>query len=327
MLTKLKKKISLLSLIFCLLICTKAIAVNDFITIGTGNITGIYYPTGGAICRILNKMRSSYDIRCSVEATMGSLYNIQALNTKQIDLAIVQSDLQYQAFNGVNHFSEKGPNKSLRALFSLHEDAFTVIVKANSNIKKFEDIRGKRINIGSIGSGSRAVMEELMRLYNWVPNDFKDNNEIKASDQPEALCNNKIDVMLYSVGHPNGAVQEATSTCETIIIPIDGSEVKQLIKQHPYYVDTIIKGGTYPGNPHDIHALGVKSTVIVLESMSEKVAYNITKAIFENFESFKKLHPVFNQLDYKKLIKDGNTIPLHKGAERYFREKNLLNEY
>lgn len=317
---------ALMMLVFCTLSAKVAHAATEdkFITIGTGSVTGVYYPTGGAICRLVNKGRKTHGVRCSVESTSGSVYNLEALRKKELDFAIAQSDWQYNAYNGIDYFVDQGANKGLRSMFSLHSEAFTVVARVDSGIKAFEDLKGKRVNIGNQGSGNRATMEVLMKAEGWSTKDFKEALELKASDQADALCNNKIDVMIYSAGHPNGAVQEAATTCETVIIPVAGAKIDELIKAHPYYVHTVIPGGMYPGTPNDVETFGVKATLVTMEDEDEEVVYQVVKAVFENFDNFKTLHPVFSTLDLKKMVKEGNIAPLHKGAERYFKEKGLL---
>lgn len=296
---------------------------DKFITVGTGSVTGVYYPTGGAICRLVNKGRRDHGIRCSVESTDGSVYNLEGLQNNEIGLGIAQSDWQYNALKGIDYFDKKGPNSKLRSLFSLHTEAFTIVARADSGIKSLEDLKGKRVNIGNVRSGSRATMEVLMKAQGWTNNDFKIFTELKASEQAEALCNNKIDVMIYSAGHPNGAVQEAATSCETIIVPVEGPQIDALIKENPYYAYTVIPGGMYPGTPKDVKTFGVKATLVTSSDVSDDIIYYVVKSVFDNFENFKTLHPVFASLEAKKMVKEGNTAPLHKGAERYFKEKGL----
>jgi TRAP transporter TAXI family solute receptor len=298
---------------------------SQIITIGTGSITGLYYPAGGAICRMINLQFNKHHIRCSVEATSGSLFNIQSLNNGQVEFAIVQSDVQYEAYNGIGNFASQGKNHKLRSVFSIHDDSFTVVARAGSGIKSFEDIKGKRVNIGTLGSGSRSMIENLIKLYGWKTEDFPNINEFKASEQPEALCNNKIDVMIFSVGHPNGAVQEAATTCATEIIPVQGPKIKEFLKLYPYYVETVVPGGIYAGNKNDINTFGAKATIVTTSDIKDDVIYQIVKSVFEGFSSFKFLHPVFSSLTIKKMIKEGNTIPLHNGATKYFNENDLLH--
>ncbi len=307
----------------CLSVPVEGLA-DKFVTIGTGGVTGVYYPTGGAVCRLVNRGRKAHGIRCSVESTGGSVYNVNALRDGTIDLAVVQSDWQYHAYTGTNVFSGQGPFKDLRSLFSLHTEAFTLVVRDDSGIKKVEDLPGKRVNIGNPGSGNRATMEILMNLKGWTKDTFKVASELKGAEQPQALCDNKIDAMVYSAGHPNGAVQEVATSCNVRIIPIQGPDIDKLVKSNSYYAYTTIPGGMYAGNPNDIKTFGVKATFVSTTKQDSEVIYQIVKSVFDNFENFKTLHPVFVNLDPKHMVHEGNTAPLHDGAIKYFKEAGLM---
>lgn len=299
-------------------------AADKFVTIGTGGVTGVYYPTGGAICRLVNRGRKDHGIRCSVESTGGSVYNLNALREGGMDLAVAQSDWQYHAYNGSNIFSDQGSFKGLRSLFSLHTEALTIVVRNDSGIKGIDDLVGKRVNIGNPGSGNRATMEVVMKSKGWTKDTFKVASQLKGSEQPQALCDNKIDAMIYNAGHPNGAVQEVATSCEVTIIPVTGAAIDKLVASSPYYAYTTIPGGMYAGNPKDIKTFGVKATFVSTNKVDDEVIYQLVKSVFENFDNFKTLHPVFANLDPKKLVTEGNAAPLHKGAERYFKEKGFI---
>jgi TRAP transporter TAXI family solute receptor len=301
-------------------------AAEKIITIGTGGVTGVYYPAGGAICRLVNTARKEHGIRCSVEPTGGSIYNLNALAQGELDLGVAQSDWNYAAYNGTGLFADVGPNKELRSLFSLHSEAFTVVARADSNIRTFDDLKGKRVNIGNPGSGMRATMEEFMRVKGWEPSVFSLVSELKATEQTKALCDNKIDAMVFAAGHPNGSIQEVTTACHARLIPISAADIQALIKDHPYYADTVIPGGMYQGNPDDIQTFGILATFVTTTKVSDEVAYQLVKAVFDNFDSFKTLHFVFATLDKDKMINDGLMAPLHSGAERYYREVGLIKE-
>jgi len=324
------KKISLLGVVasvFTAVIAfspVNASASDKFITIGTGGVTGVYYPAGGAICRLVNRGRREHGIRCSVESTGGSIYNLNAIRMGELDVGVSQSDGQYNALNGKGPFEKLGPDTKLRSLFSLHGEPFTVIARADAGVDSFDDLKGKRVNIGNAGSGMRATMEVLMKRKGWTKNTFKLASELKASEQAAALCDNKIDVMIFTAGHPNGAVQEVTTTCPTKIINVDGKVVDELIAKHPFYAYSLIPGGMYSGNADDVRTFGVKATFVASSDVDEEIIYQVVKSVFDNFENFKTLHPVFSTLDPKELIKEGNSAPLHKGAEKYFKEKELL---
>jgi TRAP transporter TAXI family solute receptor len=302
----------------------QAIAADKYITVGTGGVTGVYYPAGGAICRLVNRGRRDHGIRCSVESTGGSVYNLNALRNSEIEIAAAQSDWQYHAYNGTGPFKDVGADKDLRSLFSLHSEPFTVIAREGSGIEIFDDLKGKKVNIGNPGSGGRATMEAIMAAKGWDKSVFKQATELRPSEQAQALCDGKIDVMIYAAGHPNGAVQEVTSTCDAKIIPVDGPEIDKLVESFPFYAHTVIPGGMYNNNKDDIKTFGVKATFVTSDKVDEEIVFQVVKSVFDNFENFKTLHPVFSTLDPKDLVKSGNTAPLHKGAEKYFKEKGWI---
>jgi hypothetical protein len=308
----------------CDLFPVESVAADKFVTVGTGSVTGTYYPVGGAICRVINRFRRDHGMRCSVEPTNGSVANIESLGNHLTELSIVQSDLQYDAYNGRGIFEKHGPYKSLRSVFSLYDDAFTIIARKDSKIKKFDDIKGNKVIIGSIDSGSRVVIENLIKAHGWAQEETPNLYEIKSSEQASALCEGKIDVMVYNVGHPNAAIQEVAGICETTIIPINGDKISKFIENNPYYVYTYVPGGMYAGNPHDVPTFGVTATAVTSERVSEKVIYEVVKLIFSNFEYFRNLLPVLSNLDPKKMALKGNTSPLHPGAAKYYKEQGII---
>ncbi|PIE43632.1 MAG: C4-dicarboxylate ABC transporter substrate-binding protein [Gammaproteobacteria bacterium] len=296
---------------------------QQFITIGTGGVTGVYYPAGGAICRLVNKSRKEHGIRCSVESTGGSIYNLNAIREGELDMGVAQSDWQYHAYNGSSKFEGKGPNKKLRAVFSLHPEPFTVVARKDSGITNFSQLKDKRVNIGNPGSGQRGTMEVLMNEIGWTKADFKLASELKASEQSKALCDNKIDAMVYVVGHPSGAIKEATTSCDSVLVAVDGDAVAKLVATTPYYRTAKIPGGMYRGNDKDVATFGVGATFVSSSDVPDELIYQVVKAVFENFDSFKRLHPAFANLDKKAMIADGLSAPLHAGAEKYYKEVGL----
>ena len=294
------------------------------VTIGTGSVTGVYYPAGGAICRLVNKGRESHGLRCAIESTGGSIHNLNAIRNGEIELGIVQSDWQYHALNGTASFKQAGPFAELRSVFSIHSEGFTVLVRRNSKIKTLKDLKGKRVNVGAMGSGQRATMEVVMDAFGWTMKDFAAATEYKPAEQTQALCENKVDATIYIVSHPNGAIQEATTTCDTVILEAAGPEVDKLIADNPYYAETVIPGGLYDRNAEDIRTFGIKATLVTSAAVGEDVIYEIVKAVFDNFEEFRNLHPALTYLDPKQLPLSANTAPMHPGAARYFKEKGML---
>ncbi len=299
-------------------------AADSFITIGTGGVTGVYYPTGGSICRLVNKNRKMHGIRCSVESTGGSVYNLNTIRAGELDMGVAQSDWQYHAYNGTSKFKDKGANKELRAVFSVHPEPFTVVARADSGIKNFTDLKGKRVNIGNPGSGQRGTMEVVMEALGWTKADFSLASELKSAEQSKALCDNKIDAMVFTVGHPSGSIKEATTTCDTVLVNVTGAAIDKLVADNDYYRTATIPGGMYRGNDNDTKTFGVGATFVSSTNASADTVYQVVKAVFDNFDSFRKLHPAFANLKKEQMVKDGLSAPVHDGAAKYYKEAGLM---
>jgi len=301
-----------------------ASAQQKFVSIGTGGVTGVYYAAGGAICRLVNKDRSSHGIRCSVESTGGSVFNVNTIKAGELDLGVVQSDVGYNAYNGVGQFKDAGEFKKLRSVFSIHPEPFTVVARKEANIKSFEDFKGKRFNVGNPGSGTRASMEELLATMGWTLKDFALASELRPDEHGSALCDGKIDGFFYGVGHPSANIQDPTTTCGAQLVSLTGPAVDKLVEKYPYYAHATIPGGLYPNNPNDTKTYGVTATFVTSADVSDETVYTVVKAVFDNLDDFKKLHPAFAHLKAEDMAKNGLSAPLHPGAEKYFKEKGLL---
>ena len=298
---------------------------EEFVTIGTGGITGVYYPVGGAICRLVNKTRKEHGIRCTVESTGASVFNVNAIRSGDLTMGIVQSDTQYYAYKGegAEQFVKAGPDTKLRALFSLHAEAFTLVAREDANINSFKDLAGKRVNLGDPGSGNRSTMELLMKEFGFTPESFKLATDLKPAEMAGALCDNKIDAYIYVVGHPNGSIKEAATTCKSHVVNVSGPEVDGFMKKYPFYPPATIPGGMYTGTPDEVKTFGPRACLLASSDMSDETAYQITKAVFSNLDEFKKLHPALETLTPQEMLL-GNTAPFHPGAIRYFKEAGLM---
>ena len=300
-------------------ICVPGPPEMQAVTIGTGGVTGVYYAAGGAICRLLNKDRKTHGIRCSVESTGGSAFNVNTIKAGELDFGMAQSDVQYNAFKGEESFKEGGAHTDLRAVFSVHPEPFTVLANPGSGVAKFEDFKGKRFNVGNPGSGTRASMEELLAAMGWKLSDFSLAAELKADEHGPALCDGKIDGFFYGVGHPSANIQDPTTTWGAKLVSLTGPAVDKLLAEKPYYARATIPGGLYNANPDPTETYGVLATLVTSASTDEEAVYQLVRAVFENFDEFKGLHPAFARLDPKQMIKAGLSAPLHPGAERYYR--------
>lgn len=300
-----------------------AFAQQQFISIGTGGVTGVYYPTGGAICRLVNKDRKEHGIRCSAESTGGSIYNINTIRAGELEFGVAQSDWQYHAFNGTSKFEEQGEFGDLRAVFSVHAEPVTIIARADSGVTNITDLKGKRLNIGNPGSGTRGTWEVLEGALGWSRDDLKLAAEMKSSETGQAVCDNKIDAYFWLVGHPSALTQESLATCDAVLVNATGEAVEKLVADNPYYRTATIPAGMYGDNP-EITTFGVGATFVSSASVPDEVVYTVVKAIFENFDQFKGLHPAFNNLKEEEMITDGLSAPLHPGAEKYYKERGWM---
>ena len=302
---------------------TVSSAQEKFITIGTGGQTGVYFVVGQSICRLVNRTTAETNLKCTAPSTGGSIANINAIMAGDMDMGVAQSDWQYHAYNGTSKF-EGNKFADERAVFSVHGEPFTVIARADSGIKTFADLKGKRVNIGNPGSGQRATMDVVMTALGWTLADFALASELKPAEQAAALGDNKVDAIIYTVGHPNGSIQEAVSTVDAVLIPVEGPEIDKLIAENPFYAAATVPGGMYKGSDADTHTFGVKATFVTSAKVDDEVVYQVVKAVFDNFDRFKRLHPAFENLKEADMIKAGLSAPLHPGAEKYYKERGWM---
>ncbi len=296
---------------------------TTFITIGTGGITGVYYPTGGAIARIVNKKKDQYGIRCTVESTGGSVFNVNAIMAGDLQFGVVQSDRQYQAINGMAEWKDKGKQEDLRAVFSIHPESITLVVAVDAGINSIQDLRGKRVNIGNPGSGQRQNSIDALEA---VGINYKTDitaESVKASEAPSLLQDGRMDAFFYTVGHPSGAIKEATAGARKVrFASITG--IDALLAKYPYYAKAFVPVNLYPGaeNTSNVDTFGVKATFVTSANVPEDVVYAVTKEVFDNFDDFKKLHPAYAVLTKKGML-EGLSAPIHPGAMKYYKEAGL----
>ncbi len=298
---------------------------TSFITIGTGGVTGIYYPTGVAISRMINKKYDEYNIKATVESTSGSVFNVNAVLNTDLVFGVVQSDRQYQAYNGLAEWSEYGKQTDLRSVFSIHPESITLIASEKSGIRGIEDLKGKRVNLGNPGSGYLQNSRDVLKAVGLNEKNDLSAEYVKAVEAPGLLQDGRIDAFFYTVGHPNANIKEATSgRIKVFIVPITGAGIDKMLTKYPYYAESIIAHSFYPYalNTEDVATIGVKATFVTSKNTDESVVYAVTKEVFENFEVFKSLHPSYELLTKKDML-TGLSAPIHKGALRYYSQAGL----
>ena len=314
----------LLSTAFALLLLLALPAQADEILLGTGSKSGVYFHVGRSICRLLT--RNLEDLSCEPLETAGSVFNLANVEGGALEVGIVQSDIQHHAIHrsGPYQFVD-APHDSLRSLFSLYVEPFNLVVRRDSGISSLDDLKGSRIDVGNPGSGHRETMDAVMRAKDWHADDFQLVSELPAAQQTMALCHNHVQAMVYMAGHPNRSIGNALKLCDAMLIEVSGKEIDRLVSEHPYYAYSSIPAGTYPGIENPVKTFGTLATVVSSSDVDETIVYSLVKTVFENLDRFRRMHRAFHDLTPQAMITRGLSAPLHRGAERYYREMGWLD--
>lgn len=302
-----------------------ALAARAFITVGTGDVTGVYYHAGGGLCALVNAGRTDHQIRCTVASSEGSVANIDALRRGERALGFAQADLAQQAYSGSGAFENAGPFDGLRTVLSLHPETVTVIAAPGSEIGSVQDLRGKRVNVGPAGSGQRASMQSLMNALGWTDNDFEAATGLPASEQVGALCGGDIDAAVLIAGHPNSSVKRALG-CGATLVPVSGPAINRLVRGAPYYSTTVIPGGLYPDVSQDVPTYGVTALLLSSTNTARETVFEVTKSVVEQVGEFRGWHRALGDLEPAGMAAGTGAIdaPVHPGARMYFEDNDLL---
>jgi len=292
--------------------------------LGTGSVRGVYFPIGGVICRLLNRHKSLHRIRCSLESTGGSIYNLRELREGNFDLVVAQSDWQYHAYNGSSTFKEDGANKDLRAVFALEPDPLALIVQQDSEIQNFDDLENRSVSFGYARSLQHRIINDLLAAKGWDDNNFKVVRRMSDTKQIGELCGSRVEAILLLGSSLDDYLKRVPEDCKLRFVPLDGPEISGIIEEKPYYRTGEILKGRYLDTKKDVKSFGLGATFVALESTSPKAIYHVVKEIVENFKDFQSLHPSLKSLSKKELPYAGISAPLHPGAIRYYREARLL---
>lgn len=314
---------SFIGISFILLLLPSLAVAKGFVAIGTGSVSGVYYPAGSALCGSASLVLKSQSVRCFVESTAGSISNINAIRSGDLDIGIVQSDWQFHAYNGTSKFESAGAFKDLRSVMSLHSESFTVIARSGAGIKTFNDLAGKRVNVGSVGSGTRATMDALLNAQGLSFSKFSKVLELRPSKQAKALCENEVDAITFVAGHPSQLISDVLSLCDVVMVPITGEGVDSLVANNDFYSKAVIPKDLYDG-VDDVQTFGVGATVVTSANVSDGIIYHIVKSTLRDIERFKKAHPAFKGIKAESMAIKRLSAPLHEGAIKAFKEAGLL---
>lgn len=310
-----------LSLVLCLS-TEPAGADSRILTLGTGGVTGLYYPAGGAICRLVNLNRQQHGIRCALRSTLGSVENLQQVSAGHLDMGVSEAGQLDSSYYGRGGFWQPAPD--LRTLVGLYPEHISILARKDSGIRSFADLKGKRFNLGKVGSSQRVTLDILMKARGWQRHDFAALEQLEPAEQAKALCENRIDATLYVVGHPNGAIKEAIRDCNSHLVGLEQRDIDALIRYSPHYQALILPGSLYSSDQPDVRTAGVNATLFTRRDLPDDAAYAIVQSLFEQFDQFRLLHPAFTPLKAEAMAQIPLAAPIHPGAARYFREKGWL---
>lgn len=288
---------------------------KKFINIATGGTAGTYYPLGGAIAEILNK--SIPGVNASAQSTGASVANINMLADGSVDIAFVQNDIAFYAANGTEMFKDKKV-AGLKGLAALYPETIQIVALEKTGIKDLAGLKGKRVAVGAAGSGTEANARQILEAYGIT---YKDINPqyLSFAEAANNLKDGNIDAAFLTAGFPTAAVQDVAAQHKIVLLPVAAEKADALIQKYPFYTKITIPANTYPNQDKEVATVAVMSMLAVTDKMDAEMAYNIVKAIYSNKDRLAAAHAIGKMIT-KETAQKGMSIPLHPGAEKYFKE-------
>jgi TRAP transporter TAXI family solute receptor len=292
------------------------------VSLGTGELNGVYYPVGQAICEIVDRDTTKYGVRCSAEGTAGSAYNLDAIRNGDLEFGIMQSDVAYAAYNGEGAYADK-PFDQLRSVLVLYPEMVTILVRADSGFHQITDLAGRRVNVGRVGSGSSATWGSIEAALGWKDGQNRQITNLPPEAASHALCAGEIDANVLVVGHPSGTVRAQLSACAANFISVGGPEVDALVSSAPYFKKAAIPGTLY-GLAGDTPTIGTDAVVMTSANESTKVVAAFAQAIAAQINDLRTKHPALASLTAEQMTGGSSPVPLHPAASQVYRDLGLL---
>jgi uncharacterized protein len=299
-------------------------AFDKFVALGTSSTSGVYYPVGTAICDLVNARRMDHLMRCLPYVTGGSVYNIQALVSGELDIGITRSDLAYQAYAGEGEFSDFGPNRDLRTVANLYGQPVAVLVRHDSGITSFADFDGRSINIGNQGSGKRTIAEQMFRIMGWTNDRFSKVTELPTDAMGKAFCNGEIDILIEALGIPAAFYDRMTRECGGMFLNLPDRLFDGFKRTGPFFYNDLIEAELYPHNPDYVRTVGIKIVLVTTARVAPRSIEIVADSMFRNLGRFRDAHSALGGSNIYNMLQEGIPVPIHEGAERYYRERKLL---
>ena len=295
------------------------------VTVTSGVSGGVYHPVGNAICRMFNLAGEHQAMPCVAVSSDGSVANIRRVESGNATFGLSQTDVAYAAFHGEGPIAAAGPDPNLRTVIALYPEAFTVVARADASARDYQDLRDKRVGIGTSGVGYNFTREVILGFYGQTTSAPERVLEVAPSEQSQALCSDKVDAIIFEAGHPNGLTQEATTNCPARLVRVAGQPIDRLLATHPYYIAVVIPGGMYAGNPGDVPTIGTRAVLVSSSNQPDELVYAVVKAVFDHFAVFRQLHPALSNLEIKDMVPVDAVVPIHPGALKYYRDVGLIH--
>lgn len=310
---------SLLSVMILGILVLTGCGGGTTIKMATGGNTGTYYAYGTALGQILGEKA---DLRFNIQSTGASKANIQLIDAKEVDMAIVQNDVMDYAYNGTDLFEADGAVTGFSAMAGLYAEVVQIIARPGSGIETIADLKGKDVSVGDAGSGVEFNAKQILEAYGISFDDINKQN-LSFGASADAYKDGKIDAFFATAGAPTTAIMDLVSSQSILVLGIEEDKAEELKGSYPFYTTYTIPAGTYTGVEEDVETLAVKATFIVSNDLSEEVVYNMTQALFENKDAISSANQKGAELDPAYAV-EGISIPFHKGAEKYFKEIGVL---
>jgi TRAP transporter TAXI family solute receptor len=299
-------------------VATKATTVS----LGTGELNGVYYPVGQAMCEIIDRNTNKSGVRCSTEGTPGSVYNLEAIRSGDLEFGIIQSDVAYAAYNGEGAYTDK-PFDELRSVLSLYPELVTILVRADSGIRQIADLKGRRINVGRVGGGAFATWGAIEAALGWKDGQMAQVTDFPADAASRALCAGEIDANLWVIGHPSGTVRAQLSACATSFVAVIGPEIDALVSGAPYLTKGSIPGKVY-GLDADTPTIGTDALVMTSANENTKAVTAFAQAIIAQINDLRTKHPALASLTVEGMTGGTLSVPLHSAASQVYKDLGLL---
>lgn len=294
-------------------------SARKYVSIASGWVVGVYFPLAGAISRIAHEKLP--DIKITVESSGASVANAKLIGLGDADLAILQNDIAFYALQGVKPMFDKAVS-NIRGVTSLYPEHCQIHARKDANIKSVKDLKGRKVAVGPLGSGTEQNAIQILEAYGLKFEDLSKVERLSAAESADYLKDNRIDAAFYTVGVGASAIVDTALMIETTIVPIDGDQADALAKKYPFYSKDKVPAGIYKGIEKDVPTVAVLAILVAKAELEEDIVYRITKAIFENIGRIESAHAKGKEVRLEKAL-IGMPIPLHSGAEKFYKEKGI----